>query len=84
MDCGFRAMALGFGFGAFELHGRCRKDGNLIETLVTGTKILNLDARKNGHPTVDDRNPALPIISTIPCSPEFRVLKVMQDFYHQP
>ena len=32
---------------------------------------------------VDDINPALPIIKNIPQFPEFRVLKVMQDLYHQ-
>ena len=34
-------------------------------------------------PTVDDRNPAVPIIN-IPQFPQLRVLKVMQDLYHQP
>ena len=34
-------------------------------------------------PTVDDTNPALPMKRTIPQFPEFKVLKVMQDVYHQ-
>ena len=33
--------------------------------------------------TVDDTNPALPGISNIRLFPEFRVLEVMQDLYHQ-
>ena len=32
---------------------------------------------------VDDINPALPIIRNMPQLPLFRVLKVMQDLYHQ-
>ena len=35
-----------------------------------------------GH-AFDDINPALPIIRYIPEFPLFRVLKVMQDLYHQ-
>ena len=33
---------------------------------------------------VDDIHPAVPTIRNIPYFPEFRVLEVMQDFYHQP
>ena len=36
-----------------------------------------------GAPTADDINPALAIIRNVPQFPEFRVLKVMQHFYHQ-
>ena len=35
-------LAMGFGFGAFELDGSLRKRGNLIEALVTRTEILTL------------------------------------------
>ena len=34
--------------------------------------------------TADDRNPAFRIVRNTPYVPEFRVLKVMQEFYHQP
>ena len=37
----------------------------------------------NNKGTVDGINPALPIIRNIPYVREFRVLKVMQDLYHQ-
>ena len=34
-------------------------------------------------PTIDDIIPALPIKMNVPLFPWFRVLKVMQDLYHQ-
>ena len=34
--------------------------------------------------TVDDIDPALPIVRIIPFFPQFGVHKVMQDLYHQP
>ena len=38
---------------------------------------------KYSNPTIDDKNPALPRIRNVPSFPTFRVLKVMQDLYHQ-
>ena len=45
-------LAMGFGFGAFELDGSLRKRGNLIETLVTRTEILTLHGTENGLPSL--------------------------------
>ena len=33
--------------------------------------------------SIDDINPKLPVIRNMPLFPQFRVLKVMQDLYHQ-
>ena len=37
----------------------------------------------NYYNTVDDISPALPITRNIAQFPKFRILKVMQDLYHQ-
>ena len=44
---------------------------------------MELDQGVDGD-SVDGQNPALPIVRNIPKFPQFRLLKVMQDFVHQP
>ena len=43
-----------------------------------------MESLQSINTTVDGQNPALPIIRNIPEFPQFRVLRVMQDFVHQP
>ena len=47
------------------------------------TPTMPVNRNCHPRPTVDDASPALPIISNIPYFPLFRVLRVMQDVYHQ-
>ena len=58
-------------------HGR---GGVKVSFIVVGDKVLGRDTPA----TVDDINPALPMIRNIPYFPDCWVLKVMQDLYHQP
>ena len=50
---------------------------------VLGAYCSRLLEGPEENTTVDDLNPAEPIVRNIPYFPESRALKVMQDLYHQ-
>ena len=64
-----------------------------ITTVTATAKVMSITADslpshlfyygRTTNTTVDDTNPALPIIQNIPQFPKPRAIKVMQDLYHQ-
>ena len=82
-------LVVNFGLGD-EGSGKCRQRYRQITTLyqwehipVPDTVVAFGQAMSCLSTAVDDINPALPIIRNIPRFPEFRILKLKSDLYHQ-
>ena len=54
---------------------------SLLSTRQSSMGTVRIQTRLPGYTTVGDINPALPRIRDVPQS---RVIRVMQDLYHQP